>query len=153
MTSQAKTPEEYMAGLPEDRKEPMERLRKAIKENLDPRFREIMQYGMLGYVVPLELYPAGYHCAKKEPEPLPFINLASQKSHIGFYYMALYADDALLDWFKTEYADRVETKLDMGKSCIRFKNPKTIPYDLMGELAGKIDMDRWIEIYEGSRRG
>ena len=151
MTSTAQTPEEYMAALPHDRKEPMERLRQVIIDNMDPRLHEEMNYGMLGYVVPLELYPAGYDCASKVPVPLPFVNLASQKNHIAVYHMGLYANEDTLDWFRAEYADRVSTKLDMGKSCIRFKNPKHIPYDLIGELTGKMDADRWIEIYVKSR--
>jgi uncharacterized protein YdhG (YjbR/CyaY superfamily) len=151
MTSTAKTPEEYMANLPSERKEPMERLRQVILDNMDPRFHEEMNYGMLGYVVPLDIYPPGYHCGSKERIPLPFINLASQKVHIGFYHMGLYAKKEIHDWFIKEYARLVPTKLDMGKSCIRFKNPKHIPYELMGELVGKMDMDEWIFLYEKSR--
>ena len=146
MRSEAKTPDEYLAEVPDDRKEAMSRLRATIKENLPPGFKEVMSYGMLGYVVPHELYPAGYHCS---PElPLPFMNLASQKNFIAVYHAGIYADPNLLNWFVEEYPKYVSTKLDMGKSCIRFKNVKNIPYDLIGELSTKMTVENWIETYE-----
>ena len=146
MRSEAKTPDEYLAEVPNDRKEAMSRLRATIKENLPPGFKEVMSYGMLGYVVPHELYPAGYHCT---PElPLPFMNLASQKNFIAVYHAGIYADPNLLNWFVEEYPKYVSTKLDMGKSCIRFKNVKNIPYDLIGELSTKMTVENWIETYE-----
>ncbi|MGB0949795.1 MAG: DUF1801 domain-containing protein, partial [Marinirhabdus sp.] len=132
--------------LPEDRKEVMSRLRQTILDNLPKGFEEQMAYGMLGYVVPHSKYPDGYHCSPDRP--LPFINLASQKNHIGFYHMGIYSDPALMNWFTTAYKKQVPTKLDMGKSCIRFKNPKHIPYALMGELVSKMTADAWIERYE-----
>ena len=146
MSAKATTPEEYMAQLPEDRKEIMSQLRSVILEKLPKGFQETMSYGMLGYVVPLERYPDGYHCDPKLP--LPFINLASQKNHIGLYHMGIYSDPALLEWFTTEYPKHVSTKLDMGKSCVRFKNPSKIPIDLIGELVSKMSPDDWIERYE-----
>ena len=146
MRSDAKTPDEYLAEVPDDRKEAMSRLRATIKDNLPPGFKEVMSYGMLGYVVPHELYPAGYHCT---PElPLPFMNLASQKNFIAVYHAGIYADPNLLNWFVEEYPKYVSTKLDMGKSCIRFKNVKNIPYDLIGELSTKMTVESWIETYE-----
>ena len=146
MRSEAKTPDEYIAEVPDDRKEAMSRLRATIKDNLPPGFKEVMSYGMLGYVVPHELYPAGYHCS---PElPLPFMNLASQKNFIAVYHAGIYADPNLLNWFVEEYPKYVSTKLDMGKSCIRFKNVKNIPYDLIGELSTKMTVENWIETYE-----
>ena len=103
---------------------------------------------MIGYVVPHQLFPAGYHC---NPElPLPFMNLAAQKSHYGFYHMGIYAMAELESWFRARYAEVVPTKLDMGKSCIRFKNPKHIPYDLIGELVSKVSVDDWISVYQSS---
>lgn len=148
MQSKAKTPDQYIAELPEERKEVIKKLRKTIKDNLPNGFEEVMNYGMLGYAVPHSLYPDGYHC---DPElPLPFISLASQKRHIGFYHMGIYSDPELLKWFQAEYAERVPTKLDMGKSCIRFKNPKNIPYELLGELTAKITVDDWIKTYESA---
>ncbi|MDC7995753.1 DUF1801 domain-containing protein [Altibacter sp. HG106] len=146
MTSNATTPEAYIATLPEDRKAPIKKLRATILENLPEGFEEQMNYGMLGYVVPHERYPDGYHCDPKQP--LPFMNVASQKNHIALYHMGLYSDPELLAWFKNAYAEQVTTKLDMGKSCIRFKNPKHIPYELIGELTTKMTANDWIERYE-----
>ena len=101
---------------------------------------------MIGYYVPHSLYPNGYHV---NPElPLPFINIASQKNFVALYHMGLYNDEKLLNWFKTEYPKYVKTKLDMGKSCIRFKKIETIPYQLIGELVSKITPKMWIERYE-----
>jgi len=146
MQSDAKTPEAYIESLPEDRKEVISKLRAVLLKNLPKGFEETMNYGMLGYVVPHSTYPDGYHCDPKQP--LPFINLASQKNHIGFYHMGIYSDPKLLDWFTKEYPKHASNKLDMGKSCIRFKNPSKIPYDLLGELASKMTVTQWIHQYE-----
>ncbi|MFN8361224.1 MAG: DUF1801 domain-containing protein [Candidatus Kapaibacterium sp.] len=150
MKSQATTIEEYMEQLPAERQKPMQDLRTTILENLPKGFEETISYGMIGYVVPHSLYPKGYHCSPNEP--LPFINIASQKNFIAIYHMGLYADPALLQWFQDQYAQRVPTKLDMGKSCIRFKKPELIPFDLIGELASKVTPEKWIEVYEGNLR-
>jgi len=146
MQSSATTPADYMAELPEERKEAMGKLRQVILDNLPEGFEECMNYGMLGYVVPHSIYPDGYHCDTKLP--LPFMNLASQKNFIAIYHSGVYANEDLLHWFQEEYGKRVKTKLNMGKSCIRFKNMKTIPYDLIGELATKLTVQEWIDIYE-----
>ena len=146
MQSQAKTPEEYIRELPEDRKEVITKLRQTILENLPKGFQETMGYGMLGYVVPFSKYPDGYHCDPKTP--LPFLNVASQKNHIAIYHSGIYSDPELLEWFTTEYPKHVSGKLDMGKSCIRFKNPKKIPFELLGELFTKMTVDDWISRYE-----
>jgi uncharacterized protein YdhG (YjbR/CyaY superfamily) len=146
MQSRASTVDEYMAQLPEDRKEPMEQLRSVIKKNLPKGFVEQMSYGMIGYVVPHSLYPPGYHC--DTTLPLPFINVASQKNFIAIYHMGLYADAKLMNWFVEEYAHHSKTKLDMGKSCIRFKKPQQIPFKLIGELCGKMGVKEWIYLYE-----
>ncbi len=140
--------EEYMAALPEDRKPVIEKLRSVILANLPEGYEEQLSYGMIGYVVPLSKYPKGYHA--KEGEPLPFLSLASQKNYIALYHMGLYGKPNLEKWLVKEYADRVPTKLDMGKSCIRFKNPDHIPYDLVAELCQKMTVDEFIEIYEAS---
>lgn len=146
MQSNATTVEQYIKELLEDRKDWIRQLRAVIKDNLPEGFEETMSYGMIGYVVPLHLYPSGYHVT---PElPLPFINLASQKNFIALYHMGVYEYKKLLDWFTNKFAERSKTKLDMGKSCIRFKNPKYIPYSLIGELVSKISVQDWIEIYE-----
>jgi len=150
MQSTAKSPDDYFEQLPEDRKEAMQKLRKAIKSNLPKGFKEVMGYGMPGYVVPHELYPAGYHCDPKIP--LPFISLASQKNHIAVYHMGIYSDKELMDWFLSEYPKHSDRKLDMGKSCLRFKNPDHIPFGLIGELSSKMTVDKWVEVYESNFR-
>lgn len=146
MQSKATTPEQYLAELPEDRKEAMLKLRNAIKDNLPKGFEEVISYGMLGYVVPHSIYPNGYHCSPNLP--LPFINMASQKNFIAVYHMGIYSDKNLLDWFVAEYPKHVKTKLDMGKSCFRFKKMDDIPYDLIAELARKVTVEQWISNYE-----
>lgn len=146
MQSEASTPDQYINSLPEERKTAVQRLRKVILNNLPEGFEECINYGMLGYVVPHSIYPDGYHCDPKKP--LPFMNLASQKNHIGFYHMGIYSDPKLLEWFATEFPKHVPGKLDMGKSCIRFKNPEKIPFDLLGELVSKVTVQDWIQRYE-----
>lgn len=141
--------EEYILELPEDRQLIIQKIREMILNNLHDGFDEVIQYDMLGYVVPHKIYPAGYHCDPKQP--LPFIHLASQKNYISLYHMGLYADKALLQWFTSEYAKRCNYKLDMGKSCIRFKKMDDIPYDLIGELVSKMTVGDWITLYEKSR--
>ena len=146
MQSKAKTPQEYVDALPDDRKRAINELRKVIRKNLPKGFSEVMSYGMLGYVVPHSLYPGGYHCDPKQP--LPFMNIASQKNFVAVYHMGVYADKALLKWFTAEYAKQAKTKLDMGKSCLRFKKLDEIPFKLIGELASKLTPQQWIGIYE-----
>jgi len=146
MQSKATTIDQYLEELTEERKSAMDRLRKIIKKNLPKGFKEVMSYGMIGYVVPHSIYPAGYHCDTKLP--LPFMCLASQKNFIAVYHMGVYSDPELLNWFTTEYAGRASGKLDMGKSCIRFKKPENIPFDLIGELSSKITVEEWIATYE-----
>jgi uncharacterized protein YdhG (YjbR/CyaY superfamily) len=146
MQSKASNVDEYLAELPPERKDAVSQLRKVIKANLPKGFKEQMSYGMIGYVVPHSLYPPGYHCT---PElPLPFLNIASQKNFIAVYHMCVYADPALSKWFTEEYAKTGAGKPDMGKSCIRFKNPAKIPYQLIGELASKVTPQQWIAVYE-----
>jgi uncharacterized protein YdhG (YjbR/CyaY superfamily) len=148
MQSKEITVDAYMNALPEDRKLPMMKLREVILKSLPKGFKEEMSYGMVGYVIPHSLYPKGYHCT---PElPLPFLNIASQKNFIAIYHMGIYANPELLEWFTNEYAKRVKGKLDMGKSCIRFKKPELIPFDLIAELATKMTPQKWIEIYESA---
>jgi len=146
MQSKAITPEAYLAELPEDRRIVMEKLRKVALENLPKGYKEVMSYGMLGYVVPHELYPAGYHCTPNLP--LPFFNIASQKNSINIYHMVLYGDKEMHDWFVAEYPKHCKSKLDMGKSCVRFKKLDDIPYELIGQLLSKVTVEQWIERYE-----
>lgn len=150
MQSSAVTPSEYLESLPEDRKEAMKKLKDIIEKNLPKGFEEGMSYGMMGWAVPHSTYPQGYHCDPKLP--LPFLSIASQKNFIAIYHMGVYADKNLYDWFIAEYPKHVKTKLDMGKSCIRFKKPETIPYELIGELASKMTVQQWIDLYESAFR-
>lgn len=146
MQSKATTVDAYLAELPEDRKKAMNELRKVIKKNLPKGFKEGMGYGMMGWSVPHSKYPAGYHCNPKDP--LPFMGLASQKNFIAVYHMGVYADPKLLKWFTDAHAKASAKKLDMGKSCIRYKKAEDIPYKLIGELASKFTPDEWIAVYE-----
>lgn len=150
MTSAATSVDQYMAELPDERKPAMEKLRKTILENLPEGFTEVMNYGMMGYVVPHSIYPAGYHCDPKLP--LPFMALASQKNSINFYHMGIYANPELLAWFTAGYPKHVKGKPDMGKSCLRFKKPEQIPYELIGELVKKMSVKEWIDTYEATFR-
>ncbi|RKS02197.1 MULTISPECIES: DUF1801 domain-containing protein [unclassified Flavobacterium] len=148
MQSKALTVEEYINELPSDRKEVIQKLRKTIIENLPKGFEEMMGYGMMGYSVPHSIYPNGYHCNPKDP--LPFMGMASQKNFVAFYHMGIYADKNLYDWFVAEYTQRCKYKLDMGKSCVRFKKFDDIPYDLIAELTQKISVEDWIKTYESA---
>lgn len=148
MTSTAKTADEYIASLPEDRRAAMEKLHKTIATHLPKGFAETMQYGMMGWVIPHSEYPAGYHCNPQQA--LPFVSIASQKNFIAVYHMGVYSMPELLDWFTKEYPKHSKTKPDMGKSCIRFKKPEQIPYDLIGELMKKVTPEKWIEVYEAN---
>lgn len=145
MNSQATCPDSYISQLPEDRKVPIEQLRKTILGNLPSGFKEEMSYGMVGYVVPHSIFPRGYHCDPKLP--LPFMSFASQKNFIALYHMGIYAKKEVLDWFITEYPKHCKTKLDMGKSCIRFKKPDQIPFELIAELCRKMTVEEWVTIY------
>ncbi len=146
MQSSATTVEQYLVELPADRQKAMNELRKVINKNLPKGFKEGMGYGMMGWSVPHSIYPAGYHCNPKEP--LPFIGLASQKNSINLYHMGVYADPKLLKWFLDAHAKASAKKLDMGKSCVRYKKSEDIPYKLIGELASKITVNEWIAFYE-----
>ena len=148
MTSGAKTPEEYINTLPQDRKDSISKLRKIILKSLPKGFSETISYGMLGYVIPHSIYPDGYHCDPKLP--LPFMSIASQKNFVGVYHMGIYANKELYDWFVNEYPKHSSRNLDMGKSCIRFKKIEEIPYELIGELASKMTPNEWIKIYENA---
>lgn len=146
MTSKASSPEQYVKELPPERKEPVNLLREAIIKNLPKGFAEQMSYGMIGYVVPHSIYPNGYHCDPKLP--LPFVSIASQKNYIAFYHMGMYAMPELLKWFQEEYPRYTTARLDMGKSCIRFKNPEHIPFKLISELMKKVSVKDWVATYE-----
>ncbi|HMP93027.1 MAG TPA: DUF1801 domain-containing protein [Phnomibacter sp.] len=143
---------EYLASLPAHRQPAMQQLRQTMLNHLPPGFEETMQYGMISYVVPHSIYPPGYHTNPKDA--LPFICIASQKSHIAVYHMGMYSQPHLLDWFTAEFAKHSTRKLNMGKSCIRFKKPEDIPFALLGQLAAKLTVQEVIQTYEaGLRKG
>jgi len=146
MQSSSKTVNDYLNELPEERKTAFLKLRECILNNIPKGFEEQMSYGMLGYVVPHSIYPNGYHCNPKLP--LPFMAIASQKNFIALYHMGIYANPKLLEWFTSEYPKHCSQKLDIGKSCIRFKKPDQIPFELIAELTIKISVEDWIECYE-----
>ena len=143
--------EAYFDALPAERQVPMRQLREAIRANLPPGFEEAMSGGMPTFVVPLGTFPGGYHTTPGKP--LPFISLASTKTAISVFHMGVYADAELLEWFTNAHADLGIGRLDIGKSCIRFKNVQKIPFELMGELAAKVTPEEWVAKYEGMRAG
>ncbi|MCQ9640838.1 DUF1801 domain-containing protein [Chryseobacterium sp. WG14] len=142
----SKSIEDYISKIPEDRQEAFRKLADIINTNLPEGFEDATNYGMIGWVVPLKTYPAGYHCAANTP--LPFINLASQKNFIALYHMGLYSTPELLEWFVAEYPKYSTRKLDMGKSCVRFKKVEDIPFELIAELSKKMTPEDWVSIYE-----
>ncbi len=146
MTISAQSVEDYYNKIPPQHKAAMEGLRRVIRENIPEGFAEALSYGAPGFVVPHSLYPSGYHC--KPQEALPFITLMSQKHYIGLYHLGIYADAELLNWFQEEYPKHSPTRLDMGKSCIRFKKMDDIPYALISELASRMSVQQWLSIYE-----
>lgn len=137
---------QYIETIPEDRRQAFIKLKDCVSNNLPKGFQVEMSYGMIGFVVPHSAYPAGYHCNPKLP--LPFLNIANQKNFIALYHMGLYANPNLLKWFEDEYLAITGKKADMGKSCIRFKKPDQIPFELIGQLCQKISMNDWISTYE-----
>ena len=148
MQYEANSPEEYIIQIPEERQEVMRKLRTIINDNLPEGFEEGMNYKMIGYYVPHSIYPDGYHCDTSMP--LPFMNIASQKNSINLYHSGIYAKKELHDWFVAEYPKHCKRKLDMGKSCVRFKKVDDIPFDLIKELCTKMTVDEWIAIYESA---
>ena len=141
--------ETYIASIPPEKKEAFITLMETIDGHIPKGFEKCMQYNMISYIVPKSTYPEGYHCNPEQA--LPFLSIAVQKAHIAVYHMGIYSDESLLNWFKEEYPKHMTTKLDMGKSCIRFKNPKKIPYKLIGELVSKMTVEDWIAKYESNK--
>lgn len=136
----------YIDQLPEERKPGFEKLYDTIKDSLPKGFSEEFSYGMPSFVISLKDYPEGYHCAKDIA--LPFLSLANQKNFIALYHMGMYAKPEILEWFQNEFPKHSKKKLDMGKSCVRFKKSEEIPFELIGELAKKMTPKEWIEVYE-----
>ena len=139
------TPDEYIEALPEGRRETVAKLRKIIKKNLPKGFQETAGNDFINWVVPVKAYPAGYHCDPSKP--LGFVSIASQKNFIAMYHMGLYGNKKLREWFTNEWKKASPRKLDMGKSCVRFKKPDEIPYDLIGQLMTRITPQQWVEFY------
>ncbi len=146
MQIQSASVEDYILQIPEDRQDVFRKIFETINDNLPDGFSQGLSYGMIGWAVPLETYPAGYHCTPGSP--LPFISIASQKNFIALYHMGMYAKPELLDWFVEEYPKYSKRKLDMGKSCVRFKKMDDIPLELLAELSKKMTVKEWIDIYE-----
>ena len=135
----------YLEEIPEDRREGFSKLIETIKINLPQGFEEQICYGHITYVVPFSIYPDGYHCDKNQA--LPFITVASQKNHIAIYHMGIYMNAEILEWFQNEFPKHSKKKLNMGKSCIRFSKTNDIPYDLIAELATKMTVDEYVNLY------
>ena len=148
MNAARMTVEDILEQVPTERQLAFRALHEAIVANLPEGFEPGISYGGLGYVVPHRLYPAGYHC--KPAEPLPFAGIASTKSAITFYHMGMYADPDLMAWFVAEFPKHSSRKLDMGKSCVRFKKPEDIPFALIGELMRRMSAGDWVALYERS---
>ena len=146
MTSKVPTVADYLNELPQERRIIMEKLRETILTNIPNGFTEEMNYGMIGYVVPHQKYPEGYHCNPKLP--LPFMAIASQKNFIALHHMGIYADPELLKWFVEAFPKYSKAKLDIGKSCIRFKKIEQIPFELITQLVQKMTVEKWIACYE-----
>ncbi|GGI42351.1 DUF1801 domain-containing protein [Mammaliicoccus stepanovicii] len=142
--------EHYINSVDERRKDVFKRLFYVIKNHLPEGFEAAMQYDMPTFIVPLHTYPKGY--LNRKNEPLPFISIGVQKNHIALYHMGLYGMEDLKAWFEHKYAKEVATKLNMGKSCIRFTNINHIPYELIGELCEKVSVEEWIQKYETGHR-
>ena len=136
----------YINSLPPEREKTFTQLINVIEQGIPKGFEKVMNYGMPSFVIPHSIYPEGYHCDVSLP--LPFIGVSNRKSSISLYHMGLYADLKLLNWFKSEYPKHSNFKLDMGKSCIRFKKFNEIPYELIGILSTKMTVKKWIDIYE-----
>jgi hypothetical protein len=147
MQSKATTVEQYLSELPEDRRKALEAVRQVILKNLDKDYEEGIQYGMIGYYVPHRVYPAGYHCDPKQP--LPFAGLASQKNYMSLYLMCVYGNSNHAKWFQEAWG-KTGKKLDMGKSCVRFKKLEDLPLGVIGEAVKRVTAKKYIEYCESA---
>jgi hypothetical protein len=150
MQSKAKTVQEYLDQLPDHRHEAISAVRDVMLKNLPKGFEEGMQYGMIGYFVPHSVYPDGYHCNPKEP--LPYASLAAQKNYMSIYLMCIYGDEAHRDWF-VEAWNKTGKKLDMGKSCVRFKKLEDVPLKVVGQAMKRVSVKKYIDFYESATKG
>jgi hypothetical protein len=145
MQSKATSVEAYLAELPVDRRTALEAVRRVIRANLDKDYEEGMQYGMIGYYVPHRVFPAGYHCDPRQP--LMFAGLAAQKNHLALYLMCAYGHEATAEWFRDAW-EKSGKKLDMGKSCLRFKKVEDLALDVLGELIRRVPTAKYLQHYE-----
>lgn len=154
MQSSAATPQAYLAALPDERRAILTAVRDVILANLDPQYAELMQYGMLSYVIPHSIYPVGYHCDAKQP--VPFAAIASQKNHISLYLMGLYVGCAGTDetndatWFREAWTASGKKQLDMGKACVRVKKIDDVPLDVVGEAIRRMPTQRYLALYKAT---
>jgi hypothetical protein len=147
MQSQSKTVKDYLRELPEDRRTAISAVRETILKNLQSGFEEGMQYGMIGYYVPHSIYPAGYHCDPKQP--VPFACLASQKNYMSLYLLSSYSGAGEEQWLREQFA-KAGKKLDMGKSCVRFKKLEDLPLSVVGEAIRRVSVASYIAAYEAA---
>ena len=147
MANAPATPKEYLDNLPEDRRKAIRKVRAAVNKGLPKGYKEGMQYGMLGWFVPHRIYPDGYHCDPKQP--VPFAGLASQKNYMSLYLMCIYGHDEHEAWFREQWA-KTGKKLDMGKSCVRFKKIEDLPLDVIAKAIKRVPVKKFIEHYESA---
>jgi hypothetical protein len=140
----ASSVKDYLAQLPEDRRAALAAVREVILENLDKEYEEGIQYGMIGYYVPHRVFPAGYHCDPKQP--LPFASIASQKNHMAIYLMCIYGNAEQEEWFRKAWA-KTGMKLDLGKSCVRFKKLDDLALDVIGQVIKRVPAKRYVDHY------
>ena len=150
MTSKAASVEEYLAQIPEERRSELNKVREVILKNLPEGYAECVQYGMLGYVVPHSIYPAGYHCDPKQA--LQYAALGNQKNYMSLYLMSVYGDMATREWFEKAYAESGK-KLDMGKACVRFKKADDLPLDVIGQLIARVPVEKYVASVEAVLAG
>ena len=148
MQSKATTIDQYLASLPQERRDALLALRKVIHKNLGKGIEERVQYGMIGYCIPHSVYSAGYHC--DPTQPLPYAMLASQKNHMALYLMSVYLEKGEEAWFRKAWTASGK-KLDMGKSCVRFKRLDDVPLDVVGEAIARTSVEDLVTAYQRGR--
>ncbi len=149
MAGKPATVKEYLDSLPEDRRKAIASVRTAVNKGLPAGYKEGLQYGMISWCVPHELFPSGYHCDPKQP--LAFACLANQKNHMSLYLMCVYGDTGHRQWFEEEWK-KTGKKLDMGKACIRFKKAEDLPLELVTEAVSRVPVAKFVAHYEAVRR-
>ena len=147
MQSDATTVDDYLAELEPDRKASVAAVRDVILENLPDGYEEVMQYGMISYIVPTSVLAETYN-----GQPLMYAALASQKRYMSLYLTNVYDDEGSAEWFRQRYAASGK-KLNMGKSCVRFRKLEDLPLDVVGEAIALTPLNEFLEIYRASRVG